>query len=180
MKKLLAALIIASCLSQPAHALEGGVSLDVYNNADGAPVQPTWITGKVFSNDDMMLYSFYRIHPFKKEWRWEIPKKGTTNFKLKPAIVQHWKGYKPEGECMVTCVPMGEGKFRFYHAARADGPHGYLERTGTNDKGYPRYRFWFEDNETVSGSANDGAGAEADKNSSDPKSESAGAKETDE
>lgn len=91
-----------------------------------------------------MLYSYYRVPPLKKEWRWEIPKKGYTNFKLKPTIVKHWKGFKPEGESSVTVEPLGPGKFRFY-SARPDGPHGYLERIGTNDKGFPRYRFWFDE-----------------------------------
>ena len=92
----------------------------------------------------MVLYSYYRVPPLKKEWRWEIPKKGYTNFKLKPTIVKHWKGFKPEGESSVTVEPLGPGRFRFY-SARPDGPHGYLERIGTNEKGFPRYRFWFDE-----------------------------------
>lgn len=138
--------LTATSTTQPASArtIEGGVSLDVYNDSDAAPVKPNWINGNVFSNEDMVLYSYYRVPPLKKEWRWEIPKKGYTNFKLKPTIVKHWKGFKPEGESSVTVEPLGPGRFRFY-SARPDGPHGYLERIGTNEKGFPRYRFWFDE-----------------------------------
>jgi len=142
----------------PAEALEGSVKLDVLENGAEYDSQgvlqppmsasiemspPTWIKGKVFSNDDMLMYSFYQIAPFKKEWRWEIPPRQTT-IKMRPGIVKHWKGYKPEGDCSVVCTPMGRGKFRF-KSQRPDGPHGYLERIGQNPEGYPRYRFWFDD-----------------------------------
>lgn len=150
-----------SCFNA-ALALEGQVNLDVIDtgsaieDSDGEggklhpPLEarietspPTWIKGKVFSNDEMTMYSFYQIKPFKKEWRWEIPEK-RTKLKMRPRILKHWTGYKPDGDCEVTCEPMGPGKFRF-RSQRADGPHGYLERTGVNDQGYPRYRFWFDD-----------------------------------
>ncbi|MBX3076908.1 hypothetical protein KF728_05725 [Candidatus Obscuribacterales bacterium] len=147
---LVLSLAVAVCFSHSASArtIEGGVSLDVFNEADKAPVRPSWIQGNVFSNDDMVLYSYYRVPPLKKKWRWEIPKKGYTNFKLTPTIVQHWKGWKPDGECAVTVEPIGKGKFRF-HSVREDGPRGYLERIGENDKGFPRYRFWFEDSDNA-------------------------------
>jgi hypothetical protein len=140
-------LVAVICFSNMAHArtIEGGVSLDVFKESDKAPTKPSWIQGNVFSNDDMVLYSYYRVPPLKKKWRWEIPKKGYTNFKMKPTIVKHWKGWKPEGECSVTVEPLGTGKYRF-HSARADGPRGYLERIGENERGFPRYRFWFEEN----------------------------------
>lgn len=115
---------------------------------------PSWIEGKVFSNEDMLMYSFYVIKPFKKQWRWEIPSH-KVKIDLKPGVVRHWKGYKPEGQCPVTCIPMGEGKFKF-HAERPDGPHGYMERIGMTEKGFPKYRFWFDgESEGIANSANE-------------------------
>lgn len=121
---------------------------------------PTWIEGKVFSNNDMLMYSYFLIYPFKKEWRWEIPSR-RTSIDLKPSVVRHWKGYKPEGKCQVTCIPMGRGKFKFHHAARSDGPHGHMERIGVTAEGFPKYRFWFDDDGSTSKpSAKDDANTE--------------------
>ncbi len=122
---------------------------------------PTWIQGKVFSNDDMLMYSFYTVYPFKKEWKWEIPAR-KTKMKLKPRVVRHWKGFKPEGQCEVTCIPMGKGKFRFKHE-RPDGPHGYMERIGFTANDYPKYRFWFDD---------DSGGTPSEENETVPESKS--------
>lgn len=134
---------------------------------------PTWIDGKVFSNDDMLMYSFYVIAPFKKEWRWEIPNR-KISIDLKPTVVRYWKGYKPEGKCRVTCIPMGKGKFKFHHTDRADGPHGYMERIGFTANGFPKYRFWFDDDgtSTPDSSAADSSDAKTDSTStSEPESD---------
>ena len=115
-----------------------------YNrNASDDHKPPDWIEGKVFSNSDLYMYSFWYMPPFKKEWRWEIPSNKSSVIHLRPSLTSYWKGYKPDGRCAVTCVPFGEkGRFKFYHD-KPDGPHGFLEREGENDKGFPRYRFWF-------------------------------------
>ncbi len=154
-----------------AHGLEGRATMDLVDTGAGTeaiddednreePVlqpltgrlestahPPTWIKGKVFSNEQMYMYSFYQIHPFKKEFRWHIPSFKRTIIRMRPSVVRYWKGWKPDGPCEVICEPMGEkGQFKFHHA-RPDGPHGYLERVGETNSGFPRYRFWFDDDE---------------------------------
>lgn len=113
----------------------------------GIRKQPDWIEGKVFSTDEMHMYSFWQLLPLKKEFRWTIPVSKTSTIRLRHNLAELWKGpFKPRGACQVTVEPVGGGeRFRFYHSNK-DGPHGYIEREGTNDKGFPRYRFWFADN----------------------------------
>lgn len=153
---LLVAIVVPGAAG--AEGLMGNVKVDAGESKDEPVIQPqsaqmevqppTWIQGKVFTNDDMYMYSFFRIIPFKKEWKWAIPQR-TTTLGLRPSVVRHWKGYKPDGKCPVTVMPMGKGKFKFQHA-RADGPHGYMERVGLTADGFPRYRFWFDDDPDAS------------------------------
>ncbi len=163
--RLLVIAISISVLNSPmdarAEGLVGTVSVESEENTERPELKgqvaekdlrpPSWIEGKVFSNEDMLMYSFFVIKPFKKQWRWEIPSH-KVKIDLKPGVVRHWKGYKPEGQCPVTCIPMGEGKFKF-HAERADGPHGYMERIGLTEKGFPKYRFWFDGESEESGNS---------------------------
>lgn len=107
--------------------------------------KPSWIQGNVFSTESMTMYSFWQIGPFKKEFRWAIPTNHPTTVKFRQAVVDQWKGYKPDGSCDVTCVPLDQpGRFKFHHK-RPDGPHGYLERIGETKNGFPRYRIWFDE-----------------------------------
>ncbi|MBK9144958.1 MAG: hypothetical protein IPM23_20895 [Candidatus Melainabacteria bacterium] len=120
--------------SPPSEPIKGGVDK-----------QPEWIEGKVFSNDRMYMYSFWQIMPFKKEFKWKIPSGKVTQLRLRRNIVVNWKGpFQPAGSCTVTVEPMGKERFRFHHA-NPGGPHGYIERVGETSKGFPRYRFWFEE-----------------------------------
>ncbi len=130
----------APTLNEQTPKLDDGV----YNKeSKDNPKPPSWIEGKVFSNSELFMYSFWYMPPFKKEWKWEIPDNKSSVIHLRPSLTEHWKGHKPEGRCPVTCVPFGEkGRFKFHHS-RPDGPHGFLEREGENSKGFPRYRFWF-------------------------------------
>lgn len=107
---------------------------------------PSWIQGKVFSNNDMYMYSFWRFMGFKKEWRWNIPTSRKTTLFFKQDIARHWKGtFKPTKGCTVTCEPLEGGeRFRFFHK-NPQGPRGYLERAGETKNGFPRYRIWFEE-----------------------------------
>ena len=113
-------------------------------NGSATEKPPAWINGKVFSNDSMFMYSFWTVPPFKKEFRWQIPEKHSTVIRMRAGVVKYWKGWKPDGACPVVVEPLGDGRFKFHHE-RPDGPHGYLERVGTNDNGFPKYRFWFDD-----------------------------------
>jgi|AGTN01.1.fsa_nt_gi hypothetical protein len=110
------------------------------------PTPPAWIQGKVFSNNDMYMYSFWRLMGFKKEFRWSIPTSKKTTLFFKQDIAKHWKGeFKPTNGCTVTCVPIEGGeRFKFFHKNPL-GPHGYLERFGETKDGFPRYRIWFEE-----------------------------------
>ncbi|SRR5579885_1193707 len=158
-------LLIAS--DSPARTLEGGVEIQS-NSAHEAgeikeqtaqldsgqniqPAQPTWIKGKVFSNDGMFMYTFWQCFPFKKEFRWELPAHRATTIHVRPDVLKYWKGFKPEGSCPVICTPIADGKYRFFHQ-RPDGPHGYLERVGLSQNGFPRYRYWFDDDQANSSS----------------------------
>ncbi len=170
-------LVLLACSSMPTQArgLEGRASMDLVDT--GATTEavndddkreepvlhpltgrleetshpPTWIKGKVFSNEEMYMYSFYQIHPLKKEFRWHIPSFKRTIIRMRPGVVRFWKGWKPDGPCEVICEPTGQkGQFKFHHA-RPDGPHGYLERVGETNSGFPRYRFWFDDEDGAIG-----------------------------
>jgi hypothetical protein len=123
--------------------------------------QPSWIEGNVFSNNDMYMYSFWRFMGFKKEWRWTIPTSKKTSLFFKQDIVRHWTGaFKPTNGCTVTCVPLKGGeRFKFFHK-NPQGPHGYLERLGETKDGFPRYRIWFDRNDTGAAQPNENSPSE--------------------
>lgn len=132
--------------------------------------QPDWITGNVYTNEKLYMYSFWELLPFNKRFKWEIPTNKKTNITFSSGIVKYWKGYMPPRPGRVICEPMekGQEKFRFYHRDKR-GPRGYFERAGKNKEGFCQYRIWFEEKD----------GAKAEDNSEGRAEESSGEKDSD-
>ncbi len=105
------------------------------------PTRPTWIPGRVYTTDGMVMETF-KISPWsgrKKAWR--PPLSGYNNMKLHRGLMSHWRsGWD---ETYVNVVPFGPaGNFYFFHAS-PDGPRGYMEYIGEGTNGLPNYRYWF-------------------------------------
>ena len=108
-------------------------------------VKPTWIEGNVFTNEDMYMFSYWQLIPFKKKFRWRIPTGKSSEMSFSDAVIRHWKGFMPRNPGKVTVEPIyRDEKFRFYHN-NPNGPSGYLERAGKTKDGFHRYRIWFND-----------------------------------
>lgn len=105
------------------------------------PTRPTWIPGRVFTTDGMVMETF-KISLFsgrKKPWR--PPLSGYMNMKLHRGLMSHWR--QGWDETYVNVVPFGPaGNFYFFHAS-PDGPRGYMEYIGEGSNGLPNYRYWF-------------------------------------
>ncbi|MCA9817358.1 MAG: hypothetical protein KC652_19760 [Cyanobacteria bacterium HKST-UBA01] len=166
---LIALLVLGICsISVDAREIRGGISVeeqhhnlkleqqeakmsteagdDTVTKQGSVVKQPDWITGKVYTNDSLYMYSYWELLPFNKRFKWEIPTSKKTNITFSSGIVKYWKGYMPSRPGKVICEPMekGQEKFRFYHRDKR-GPHGYFERAGKNKEGFCQYRIWFEE-----------------------------------
>lgn len=123
--------------------LQSGVAVK-----DEPPVKPTWMNGTVYSEKEYVLRTFYETRIFFKVAKtspWAPSDSKNTRMFLKKTVLEHWRGYRPMGTVWVTVVPFGPpGNFYFASDSKR-GPKGYLERIGNDDKGFPKFRYWFID-----------------------------------
>lgn len=132
---------------QDPDTLQSGVAV-----RDEPPAKPAWIAGTVYSEKEYILRTFYETRIFFKVAKtapWAPSNSKNTRMFLKKAVLDHWRGHKPFGTVWVTVVPFGPpGNFYFASDSRR-GPKGYLERIGNDDKGFPKFRYWFIDSDTT-------------------------------
>ena len=108
--------------------------------------QPAWIEGRVYTEKDLFMYSFWELWPMRKKFKWRIPKGRSSKMTFSDSIVKQWKGYMPPHPEKVTCVPVDSNNENFsFHHKDSRGPSGYFEHVGKTKDGFDRYRIWFNE-----------------------------------